>query len=292
MLKLPRQKRNGLTAGNQIYTAENARGRDPIRLPAIASCRGWRAMILPLLIIAAVISCTGENQDSPFAQIRSKGILRIGTDATYPPFEYNDDKSGQVVGFDIDLMMAICRKLKLKPEFIVVPFGGIIAGLRANKYDCIISAMTITPERLEAVDFTIPYYEAGQAIAVPLAESAISSLDDLKGKRIGVQLGTTGEIMARSIEGAEVISFNNIGAAFIDMENGHLDAVLNDAPTSRRAIRVRGSAKIVGPLLSAENYGIAVASTNKELLAALNGALEELIDEGLLDSLNGIWVEK
>ena len=252
----------------------------------------WMITIPLLLMIAALIACAGGGEDSAFAKIRSKGILRIGTDATYPPFEFNDNKSGQLVGFDIDLMKAICGRLKLKPEFIVVPFGGIIAGLRSNIYDCVISAMTITPERLAAVDFTIPYYEAGQTIAVPLADTAISSPDDLKGKKIGVQLGTTGEIMAKSIEGAQVISFDNIGAAFIDMENGHLDAVLNDAPTSRRAIRVRGNAKIVGPLLSAESYGIAVANTNKDLLAALNEALQELIDEGLTDSLNGIWVEK
>lgn len=292
MLEFLNNGRYKLARSNRFIPAKFADRRESGKDLNHNYLRRISAKIILLLIIAAVISCSGGGDSSGFAKIESKGVLRIGTDATYPPFEFNDDKTGQLVGFDIDLMKAICGKLKLKPEFIVVPFGGIIAGLRSDKYDCVISAMTITPERREAVDFTIPYYEAGQTIAVPLADSTTKSLDDLKGKRIGVQLGTTGEMMAKKIEGAQVISFNNIGAAFIDMENGHLDAVLNDAPTSRRAIKVRGTAKIVGPLLSAENYGIAVAQSDKELLEALNKALQTLLDNGLVDSLNSVWVEK
>jgi len=250
---------------------------------------GMRNALLTLLALFILTGC-GNDTKSDYARIKQSGILRIGTDATYPPFEYNDDQSGQLIGFDIDLMKAICKELDLRPEFVVVPFGGIIPGLRSNKYDCIISAMTITPERQEAVNFTSPYYDAGQSIAVPLENTSINSVEDLKGKKIGVQLGTTGEIMAKTIENAEVISFNNIGAAFIDMENGHLDAVLNDAPTSLRAIKVRGRAKLVGPLLSAEQYGIAVDKSNTELLGILNETLEKTKTSGVLDSLNSYWL--
>lgn len=243
-----------------------------------------------LLLTLILITACSPQPKSNWEKIKTSGKLRIGTDATYPPFEYNDDRTGEVIGFDIDLMRAICRDLELKPDIIVVPFGGIIPALRAAKYDCIISAMTITADRLEAVDFSIPYYSAGQSIAVPLDDTITHSIDDLKGKRIGVQLGTTGEIMAKTIKGAEVISFSNIGAAFIDMENGHLDAVLNDAPTSLRAIKVRRQAQIVGPLLSSEQYGIAVAKANKELLEAINKALRRLLENGVVDSLKSYWV--
>lgn len=248
-----------------------------------------RKILILIMIIGVALGCSPGNQ-SAFDKIKSAGILRIGTDATYPPFEFNDEKSGELVGFDIDLMKAICRELELRPEFIVVPFGGIIPGLRSAKYDCIISAMTITEERRQAVDFSMAYYDAGQTIAVPLNDSTIHSVDDLKGKTIGVQLGTTGEIMAKTIEGAEIISFNNIGAAFIDMENGRIDAVLNDAPTSQRAIKVRGMAKIVGPMLSSEQYGIAVDKKNKELLSVIDQALNTLIGSGVVDSLKSFWV--
>ena len=152
--------------------------------------------------------------------------LLVGTDATYPPFESKDVQTGKIVGFDIDLMDAVCEKLGVKCEYIVVPFDGIISGLNNNKYDAVISAFTITPEREKIIDFSQPYYLASQSIAVRLDHQDINSLDDLKGKRIGVQLGTTGELLAKKIEGAEIISFDNIGAAFIDLENGKLDAII------------------------------------------------------------------
>jgi ABC-type amino acid transport substrate-binding protein len=246
--------------------------------------------ILSLFMCMLLAGCTSDDR-SDYRQIEKSGILKIGTDATYAPFEFNDDKTGQVTGFDIDLMKAICGELKLKPEFTVVPFSGIIGGLKTNKYDCIISAMTITPERLGVVNFTDPYYKAGQSLAVPLNDSSIKSVLDLKGKRIGAQLGTTGEMMAKTIENAKVVSFDNIGAAFIDMENGHLDAVLNDYPTSRLVIAVRGTAKIVGPLLSNESYGIAVNKADIQLLNALNAALGKVKERGTVDSLNAHWIE-
>jgi ABC-type amino acid transport substrate-binding protein len=246
-------------------------------------------LAIKVFLALVILSGCATEQESGYEKIKKGGVLRVGTDATYPPFEYNDDNTGEIIGFDIDLMKALCAELGLTPRFIVVPFGGIIPALRSGKYDCIISAMTITPERLEAVDFTRSYYKAGQSLAVPVNDTTIKSITDLKGKKVGVQLGTTGEIMAKNIEGVEVISFNNIGAAFIDMENGRIDAVLNDYPTTKRAIAVRGWAKIVGPILSSENYGIAVAKSNERLLSVLNAALDKAISNGVIDSLKSYW---
>lgn len=241
------------------------------------------------MALTLLCGCTWQTKNG-YDRIAASGKLRVGTDATYPPFEFNDGETGRLIGFDIDLMNAICGELGIMAEYTVVPFSGIIGGLNLGKYDCLISAMTITPERQKSVSFTRPYYRAGQSIAVPLTDTTTITMADLKGKKIGVQLGTTGEMMARKIEGAQVISFDNIGAAFIDMENGRLDAVLNDYPTSRRVISVRGGAKIVGPLLSEENYGIAVRKNDNELLDSLNAALGRLIGKGLLDSLDKIWI--
>jgi len=112
----------------------------------------------------------------------------------------------------------------------VTPFDGMIPGLNSGKYDVVISAMTITPARAAVVGFSQPYYLAGQTIAVPAADTAIQSASDLTGRRVGVQLGTTGELMAKGMEGWQVFSYDNIGTAFIDMANGNLDAVLNDFP--------------------------------------------------------------
>ena len=213
----------------------------------------------------------------------------VGTDATYPPFESKDAKTGKLIGFDIDLMSAVCEELGVGCEFIVVPFDGIVSGLKNHKYDAIISAFTITPEREKMVDFSQPYYQAGQSIAVRIDEQEIKSIDDLVGKKVGVQLGTTGEILAKKIEGAEIISYDNIGAAFIDMDNHRLDAVINDKPTSQRVIAVKGKAKIVGETLTSENYGMAVRKGEKRLLDAINKSLEKLQASGKLQKINQKW---
>jgi polar amino acid transport system substrate-binding protein len=183
----------------------------------------------------------------------------------------------------------VCEVNGWKPEFIVTPFDGMIPGLQAKKYDVAISAMTITPERAAAVDFSEPYYLAGQTIAVPLSENSISKPEDLKGKKVGVQLGTTGEMMAKRIDGADVYSFENIGAAFIDMANGNLDAVLNDFPTTQAYIKSHGTAKTVGEILSKEQYGIAVRKGETELRAAINAALVKLRTDGKYRELHIKW---
>lgn len=240
-------------------------------------------------LISVLLGCGGPGDADTWAEITRSGVWRIGTDATYPPFETVDTKLGEVVGFDIDLISAICAKYQLEPEFIITPFDGIVPGLTTNKYDAIISAFTITPPRARQVLFSDPYYDAGQMIAVPLEDTVTVGLDDLPGKRLGVQLGTTGERMAHRVSGAEIFSYESIGAAFLDLENGRLDAVINDEPTSRIIIAQRKSAKLVGERLSAEQYGIAVRKTDSTLAMKINTALIILSEDGTIDSLKNKW---
>jgi len=244
--------------------------------------------IFTLLFCHLVLSCSEDKEDTYSKIIRTKKLL-VGTDATYPPFESKDGKTGELVGFDIDLMNAVCKKLEVKVEYIIVPFDGIISGLKNHKYDAVISAFTITPERENQIDFSQAYYNAGQSIAVREDENQINSQKDLIGKRIGVQLGTTGEILAKKIDGAEIISYDNIGAAFIDLDNKKLDAIINDKPTSERIIAFKGKAKLVGQTLTSENYGIAVREGEMRFLEAINHALTTLQTSGEVDSLKRKW---
>ncbi|MEW6050857.1 MAG: basic amino acid ABC transporter substrate-binding protein [Candidatus Zixiibacteriota bacterium] len=243
------------------------------------------AVILSLLSATPIL--TGCGQKSERAQETS--TLRIGTDATYPPFETVNTNTGKPDGFDIDLIKEICALNGWAPEFIVTPFDGMIPGLNGKKYDVAISAMTITPERAAQIDFSEPYYLAGQTIAVPESVTTIGGLPDLYGKKVGVQLGTTGEIMAKNTTGLEVFSFDNIGSAFIDMANGNLDAVLNDYPTTQAYIKSHGGSKMVGPILSKEQYGIAVRKGDAELLQEINHALTELKNSGKYSELHQKW---
>jgi len=149
--------------------------------------------------------------------------------------------------------------------------------------------MTITDERAERVSFSMPYYAAGQTIAVRNDNEDIKSIDDLKGKKIGVQMGTTGMHLAQGLPDVEVFPFDHIGAAFLDLENGQVDAVINDRPVTLIAIRERGSFRMVGETLTSEYYGIAVRRSDTLLLEKIDAALDKLQREGFLDELQAKW---
>ncbi|HWR82429.1 MAG TPA: basic amino acid ABC transporter substrate-binding protein [Candidatus Deferrimicrobium sp.] len=244
-----------------------------------------RKILFLVLLSLPLMSC-GSKQPEAGVQLT---ILRVGTDATYPPFESVNPATGRAEGFDIDLMTEICAANGWKPEFVSTAFDAIIPGLTAGKYDVVISAMTITPQRAAIVDFSEPYYLAGQSIAVSPRDTLTSCVADLKGKRVGVQLGTTGELMAKKMDDVQVYSYDNIGAAFIDMTNGNLDAVLNDYPTTKAYIQTHGQAKIVGEILSTEHYGIAVRKGDRKLLDIVNRALRETRQSGRFRELHLKW---
>lgn len=246
-----------------------------------------KRLLFCLIIFAVITACCTNDLKEP--SWKTSGELKIGTDATYPPFEMVNTESGRPEGFDIDIMRKICQINGWEPEFIVTPFDGIIPGLRGKKYDCIISAMSITPQRQAVVDFSEPYYQAGQIIAVPLQDTVVKSVENLRGLKVGVQLGTTGERFAKSLQGVTVFSFDNIGAAFIDMENGQIDAVLNDLPTTQEYIKLKGNAKTVGELLSEESYGIAVRKGDTQLLDKVNSALKQISESGEYDRIRSRW---
>ncbi|MBK7140627.1 MAG: basic amino acid ABC transporter substrate-binding protein [bacterium] len=245
-----------------------------------------RLTTLSFILVATLAGCGGDGSIP-----QSGRVLRVGTDATYPPFETVNTETGKPEGFDIDLITEVARRNGWTTDFIITPFDGMIPGLQGEKYDVAISSITITPERAAVVDFSKPYYTAGQVVAVLLNNSSIAGINDLTGKRVGVQLGTTGELMAQRTEGLQVFSYDNIGAAFIDMANGNLDAVLNDYPTTQAYIRSHGSAKTVGDILSREQYGIAVRKGNDSLLQQINTALEAIRSDSSYIQLHLKWFD-
>ncbi len=247
-----------------------------------------RTLLFLLTVCLFLASGCGQEQlENPM----DRTVLTIGTDATYPPFELVDSRTGTPTGFDIDLVSEVCARNGWTPEFIVTPFDGIIPGLLNNKYDLVISAMTITPERAAVVAFSDPYYLAGQTMAVPVDDTMIVTVEDLRGRHVGVQLGTTGELMAKRMDGVHVFSYDNIGAAFIDMNNGNLDAVLNDFPTTQAYISRHGMARMVGNILSEEHYGMAMRPKDTVLHRQVNDALAAIRSDGTYDSLHVKWFD-
>jgi len=242
--------------------------------------RGIFALLgLVLAIGLSVIPAFSQTPPNPF---------RVATEATFPPFEFQ--QGGQLTGFDIDLMRAIGKEADLNIDFRNLPFDGIIPALQARTVEAAISGMTITAERAQAISFSRPYFRAGLAIAVREDNRTIKNFEDLKGKRIAVQIGTTGALEATKIPGATVSQFDSAALALQELINGRVEAVVNDKPVTLYAIKQAGlrGVKVVGELLTEEFYGIALPK-NSPYLQLINDALGRVIESGQYDAIFRQW---
>ncbi|NMB56089.1 MAG: basic amino acid ABC transporter substrate-binding protein [Leptolinea sp.] len=226
------------------------------------------------------------------APAASSSKIKVASDAAYPPFETVDEKTKELVGFDIDLFNAIAKKAGLEVEYVNIGFDPLLAGMAQCQYDAAISAITITDERKQNMTFSDPYFQAGQAITIAVGNDAIKSEADLKGKTIGTQLGTTGDILAKKIEGATVKAYDSVDLAFQDLINGQVEAVVADnVPSEGFVGKNPDKIKVVAGLLTSEDYGISVCKTKTDLLAKINKALAEVKAEGTIDKLNEKWIK-
>jgi polar amino acid transport system substrate-binding protein len=217
--------------------------------------------------------------------------VRVATEATYPPFEMVDENSKELIGFDIDLMNAIAKKAGFTVEYKNTPFDSVLAGISTCQFDAAISAITITEERAKSMAFSSPYVNAGQVVTIATDNTTINSAADLKGKKIAVQLGTTGEEEAKKIDGAIIKPFDTADLAFQELMNGQVDGVIVDAPTTQVYIdRNKDKIKTVGGMFTDEKYGVAVCKKNTDLLNKINTALAELEKDGTIRSLQEKWL--
>ncbi|MBE9136231.1 ABC transporter permease subunit [Nodosilinea sp. LEGE 07088] len=241
------------------------------------------ALVLGLVLGVGAAQLTGLAQDPP-------AVWEVGTEPAFPPFEMKDEATGELIGFDIELMTAMGEAAGREVKFIALPFDGLIPALQSNTISAAISGMTITAERAQTIDFSRPYFEAGLAIAVQESNSDIQSLADLAGKRIAVQIGTTGAEQAGEVEGATVSTFDSAPLALQELLNGRVDAVVNDLPATLFAINdanIQGI-KIVGELVTEEYYGIALPKNSADL-AAMNTAIDTLLQDGTYAEIYRRW---
>jgi arginine/lysine/histidine/glutamine transport system substrate-binding/permease protein len=215
--------------------------------------------------------------------------LKVALDPTFPPFQ-NTTTNGGFEGFDIDLINAIAAAEGLTLNMEGLPFDGIIPALQAGTVDLTISTMTITPERAQAVDFSRPYFKSGQAIAVRESDSEITSYDNLKGKRIAVQIGTVGAQKADAAGATAVRTFDNTPLALQELANGNVDAVIADSPVILYAINSGSAAgiKVAGQLLTEEYYGIA-APKGSANLEKINAGLATILENGQYREIYQKW---
>jgi len=219
----------------------------------------------------------------------------IATDATWPPMEMVDE-SKNIVGFDIDLMTAAAKAGGFEVEFKNTAWDGIFAGLDGGKYDAVMSSVTITDERKQTMDFSVPCINAGQILVVKSEVSGVATLADLKGKTVAAQIGTTGAFEIDKYADVKKKEYDEIGLAFADLANGRIDAVVCDTPVAAQYAlqndEYKGTLKIVGEPFTDEYYGVAVNKGNKKVLDLINKGLQKVLDSGENMTLETKWQVK
>lgn len=249
----------------------------------------WHQLILGLGCLLLIIACNKLQMVTLTTSNSDPKLLKVATDPTFFPFEFQA-ADGSLAGFDIDLMQAIAQVSGFAVEFERFSFDGTISNLQAQRVDAAISAITITAQRLQVVSFSRPYLKAGLAIAVRGNNQDIRDFNTLKGKKIGVQIGTTGAEFAKTIPNAKVITFNSGSEFFQDLLNGNVDAVISDAFGTLYAIKfgqLQGI-KIVGELLAEEYYGIATPKDSPHL-AAIDQGIATLLSDGTYKQIYQKW---
>ena len=248
--------------------------------------------IIACFLIAgfALIMFSGCGQKSATLDaIKKAGVLNWGSDPTYEPFEFID-KNNAPTGFDVELVQAIAGKLGVKADLTSGAFDGLLMALDTRKFDLVCAAMTITPAREEQVAFSIPYYRADMGIMFNPSKNTIAKPEDLSGKTVGVQTGTTGDTSARKISGVKVNSYPDIQLATLDLMNGKVDAVVNDYPvctayaSTHPELKVIDTTSIAGEDLT-QLYGIAVRKDDAAFKDVIDKALRDLVTDGTYAAL-------
>ncbi|MCR4741221.1 MAG: basic amino acid ABC transporter substrate-binding protein [Lachnospiraceae bacterium] len=243
--------------------------------------------IVSLCVCLAVIltgcAAAGTTGTAPSGQDGgSQKKLVMATNAEFPPYEYYE--GSEVVGIDAELAKAIADKLGMELTIEDMAFDSIIASVQTGKADVGIAGMTVTEDRLQNVSFSTPYTESRQVVILK-EDSDIASVEDLTGKTIGVQLGTTGDIFAEDIENATLERYNKGMEAVQSLNQGKVDAVIIDMMPAKVFVEQNEGLKILDEDFAVEEYAIAVAKDNTELLDKINAALEELKSSGELQKI-------
>ena len=217
--------------------------------------------------------------------------ITVAVENAYPPFNMIDAATSQGVGWDYDATLEICKRLNCTPEFVQAAWDGIFPAMQAGEFDVLADGVTITAERDEIVDFSIPYVTVGQVLLVRVDETLdVEAMKADETKMVGTQLGTTNEIVAKeNFPEARVKSFEDFGAAVLALLSGDIDGVVIDNVSAAGYMgEEEGKMKTVGTLTSDEQLGY-VFKPDSELKAAFDAALQSMIDDGTLETINNKW---
>ena len=236
----------------------------------------------------------GGQQDRAWQRIQSEGRIRVGIDPSYPPFEQSDETTGALVGYDVDLAREIGRRLGVDVEFVPIGFDSLYDAVRTGKVDVVISGMPYDPNWTEDVDFGVWYFNAGQFLVVREGDARIATVRDLANLRLGVELGTTGDLEARrlqkQVDGIHLVPYSTSAAALSALELGDVDAALVDSISASLFIAQGGHVRLLDDAVLDESYAAVTAHKSRQLRAAVDAVILELKADGFLDSLRDQWL--
>jgi cystine transport system substrate-binding protein len=251
---------------------------------------------LPAAVLAALfsllIACAPAWADQ-LSAARERGTLRIGMEGSYPPFNYRDMKSGALAGFDVDFGRSLAERLGLRPEFVTVEWSGMLAGLEAGKYDVVINHVGMTAERQRVFDFSLPYSQTRpQLILHKDDRRRFASLEDLRGKKLGLGQGSHFERKARAVPGIDVRTYPGAAEYLADLASHRLDAAFNDELMVNYLLAHSRLPLRPGALVGqSEPIGIPLRKGNPGLQAALNRALDEMRRDGSFARISRRWFD-
>ncbi|MBV7276293.1 amino acid ABC transporter substrate-binding protein [Clostridiaceae bacterium UIB06] len=261
------------------------------------------SMIIILILSVSIFAGCGQSSSKTTAsnsnttskensldRVKKSGKIVVGVDDTYPPMEFKD-KENKLVGYDVDMVNEIAKKLGVNVEFVPTAWDGIFMALQSKKFDLIQSSVSITDERKKSMIFTQPYIYGGNAIFVKSDNTTINSQDDFKDKIIGCQIGTTAQDVLSKMSGMkEVKKYNGMTEAFLDLKNGRIDAVVSDPQVGDYYIASqKDKFKKIKSLLNQEPIGVAFRKDDTDLRDGYQKAMDELKKDGTLSKLSQKW---
>ena len=245
---------------------------------------------LSLLLILAACA----RPDATWDRVRETGILRVGMDASFPPFE-TITADGTLVGFDVDLARELGRRLGVEVQFVVnLPYDGLYDALAVDRVDAVISALVVNPARMADFACSTPYFDAGQVLVVREGESGIEEMADLGGRTIAVEFGTQGDLEARTwarrLSGLTVAPYQTAAGALAALAAGEADGALVDHVSALAATGAGSRLIIVGEPVVEEPYAVVMRHDSWLLLRAINDALAEMEADGTIEALVERWM--
>ena len=250
--------------------------------------RFFSALLVCVTLVGLLAACAPAAPSGPSMK------FAVATDASFPPMEFVDANKS-LVGFDVELLTAIAKDQKFEVDIKNTAWDGIFAGLEAGQYDAIISSVTITPEREQKYAFSAPYFDANQGIVVRADENGLKTPEELKGKNVGAQIGTTGAFAVNKIGGVSLKEYDTPDLAMQDLVNKNLDAVVVDYPVAAnfalQSDQFKGKLKMSGQLVTNEKYGMTVQKGDpKGFLPLFNKGLANLKANGTYDQIYAKWI--